>query len=267
MKLLILSDLHLNFVKFSPVHNDERIDEGVDLVILAGDVTEGDRGITWARETFVTKEIAYVAGNHEYYEWHFEDHLERMRKEARRMGVYFLERDILQLGGYRFLGTTLWTNFDLFGTDKRDASIEEAELYMNDYQVILTSVDPETGGALPIARKLRAFDTIEQHHKSVAWLEKELAVGDPAKNIVITHHAPHMKSVAPKFATDLLTPAYASDLTRLLGRTPLWIHGHMHDSSDYVVNGTRVVCNSRGYIRWDGSPENRSFQPRFVIEI
>ena len=29
-------------------------------------------------------------------------------------------------------------------------------------------------------------------------------------------------------------------------RAQLWIHGHTHDSFDYVVNGTRVVCNPRG---------------------
>ena len=267
MKLLILSDLHLNFVKFSPVHNDERIDEGVDLVILAGDVTEGDRGITWARETFVTKEIAYIAGNHEYYEWHLEHHLERMRKEAQRMGVHFLERDTLELGGYRFLGTTLWTDFEFFGAEKRQEAIDEAELYMNDYREIYTSVDLDTGGTLPMARKARAADTIRLHRESVAWLEAQLSVEDLSKTVVITHHAPHKKSVHPRFADDLLTAAYVSDLSHLLGRTPLWIHGHMHDSSYYQVGQTRVVCNPRGYMRFDGSMENNRFLPAGVLEI
>ncbi|MDR7152016.1 putative phosphodiesterase [Hydrogenophaga palleronii] len=267
MKLLILSDLHLDFAKFSPVHNNRRIDDGVDLVVLAGDIAEGDSGIRWARETFVTKEIAYVAGNHEYYEWHLENHLERMRSTAKRMGVHFLERDTLELGGCRFLGTTLWTDFEFFGAHKREEAIAEAELYMNDYSEILTSVDLETGGRLSMARKARAVDTTRLHQESVAWLDSQLSAGDPSKTVVITHHAPHKNSVHPRYADDLLTAAYASDLSHLVGRNPLWIHGHMHDSSDYQVDGTRVVCNARGYMHKDGSPENRMFNPRGVIEV
>lgn len=68
MKILVLSDLHLEFGKLAPVHKDRRIDEGVDVVVLAGDIAEGVQGILWARETFVTKEIVYVAGNHEFYD-------------------------------------------------------------------------------------------------------------------------------------------------------------------------------------------------------
>jgi predicted phosphodiesterase len=267
MKLLILSDLHLDFAKFSPVHNDARIDDGVDLVILAGDITEGDQGIRWARETFATKEIAYVAGNHEYYEWHLEFHLVRMRATANQMGVHFLERDTLELGGFRFLGTTLWTDFEFFGTHKREDAMAEAEIYMNDYKEVLTSVDLEAGGTLEIARKARALDTIRLHKESVAWLVAQLAVDDPSKTVVITHHAPHKNSVHPRYTEDLLTTAYVSDLSHLLGRNPLWIHGHMHEASDYVVDGTRVVCNSRGYVRRDGKPENERFRPRCVIEI
>ncbi len=51
---------------------------------------------------------------------------------------------------------------------------------------------------------------------------------------------------------------------------PLWIHGHMHASSDYTVApegtlaGTRVVCNPRGY-----APKhlNPNFNPRLLIEV
>lgn len=72
MKVLILSDLHLEFGRMSPAHGGERIDEGVDVVVLAGDIAEGVQGIRWARETFIMKEIVYVAGNHEYYDRHWE---------------------------------------------------------------------------------------------------------------------------------------------------------------------------------------------------
>jgi hypothetical protein len=46
----------------------------------------------------------------------------------------------------------------------------------------------------------------------------------------------------------------------------LWIHGHTHDSFDYRLNGTRVLCNPRGYAR-DGVNENPMFDPQLVIEV
>jgi hypothetical protein len=40
----------------------------------------------------------------------------------------------------------------------------------------------------------------------------------------------------------------------------------MHDGFDYAANGTRVVCNPRGYAA-DGVDENRAFVPGLVIEV
>jgi hypothetical protein len=31
-------------------------------------------------------------------------------------------------------------------------------------------------------------------------------------------------------------------------RIKLWVHGHMHNPSDYMIGDTRVVCNPRGYV-------------------
>lgn len=118
MKALILSDLHLEFGRMSPVHAGERIDEGVDVVVLAGDIAEGLHGIRWARETFIMKEIVYIAGNHEYYDLHWETMQEEMRSTATRMGVHFLDQDSVELFGVRFLGSTLWTDFAFFGEEK-----------------------------------------------------------------------------------------------------------------------------------------------------
>jgi len=86
---------------------------------------------------------------------------------------------------------------------------------------------------------------------------------DPSK----THHAPHPKSIPERFTNDWLSAAYASDLTRLMGRAGLWIHGHMHEPADYVVNGTRVVCNPRGYMHGHGGFENSLFDPLFLVKV
>ena len=89
-----------------------------DVVVLAGDIAEGLHGIRWARETFIMKEIVYIAGNHEYYDLHWETMQEEMRSTATRMGVHFLDQDSVELFGVRFLGSTLWTDFAFFGEEK-----------------------------------------------------------------------------------------------------------------------------------------------------
>jgi Icc-related predicted phosphoesterase len=90
---------------------------------------------------------------------------------------------------------------------------------------------------------------------------------DTSRTVVVTHHAPHFSSVEPRYAQDPTTGAFASDLTRLTGRSSLWIHGHMHHSSSYRVDGTEVLSNPRGYMRRDGSSENRLFEPGLLFEI
>jgi Icc-related predicted phosphoesterase len=266
VKILILSDLHLEFGRMSPIHAGERIDEGVDVVVLAGDIGEGVQGIRWARETFILKEIVYVAGNHEYYDRHWETLQKDMRSIAQNMGVHFLDEDSVELFGVRFLGATLWTDFAFFGEKKKRTAMFEADRYMNDYKCIQTSHAPP-GFESARSRLLEPLDTIRMYESAVAWLGQELETGDPDKTVVVTHQAPHRQSVHARHENDVLTAAYASDLSRLLGKSALWVHGHMHNSSDYRVSGTRVICNPRGYMIRDGSMENDQFNPRCVVEV
>lgn len=87
--------------------------------------------------------------------------------------------------------------------------------------------------------------------------------------MVVTHHAPSFQSIAPMYRQDSLTPAFASNLDYLMGEPIcLWIHGHVHHSNDYEINGTRIVSNPRGYqLKGDTFPENQDFKPDLVIEI
>jgi Icc-related predicted phosphoesterase len=76
---------------------------------------------------------------------------------------------------------------------------------------------------------------------------------------VVTHHAPSARSLRGDY-TEGLTPAmYASDLEPLvLAYQPeLWLHGHVHRSSDYMIGAARVVCNPRGYFGHEVNPEFR----------
>jgi Icc-related predicted phosphoesterase len=86
--------------------------------------------------------------------------------------------------------------------------------------------------------------------------------------VVITHHAPSRKSIHPRFADSLMNACFVSDAEHLIERSGacLWIHGHTHDSFDYPVSGTRVVCNPRGYAR-NGVNENRSFDRNLLVTV
>ena len=86
--------------------------------------------------------------------------------------------------------------------------------------------------------------------------------------MVITHHAPSRGSIHPRFEGSLVNACFVSDAKYLLDgrRAQLWIHGHTHDSFDYVVNGTRIVCNPRGYAK-AGVNENALFDPDLTIDV
>lgn len=266
MKILVLSDLHLSHSPFNVVQDGQRIDQSADVVVLAGDIDEGTKGFKWARETFPDKPIVMVAGNHEFYGKNWTKHVDDMREAARTYDIEFLETDVVELAGVRFLGCSLWTDFELFGPDPKSEAMQMARVKMNDYHHIKISRYAEFYWVK--SNYLIPALTERRHRGSVEWLEQELEkAGDPAKTVIVTHHAPHANSIPQQFKEELLSASYASDLTRYMGKAGLWIHGHMHTTSDYTVNGTRIVCNPNGYMRQNGSMENDQFDPGLIVEI
>lgn len=250
MKILVLSDLHLEFASFSPSS------EEVDLVILAGDIWKKDLGIYWARETWPNTEIIYVAGNHEFYNSDRNAVLSSLRSAAEDTGVHFLDNDEVVIKGVRFLGATLWTDFLLFGLTRQEASMNAGRDGLNDFSVINEGVSLFTPG-----------DAVRLCNTSKRWLKSKLIDSShEGKTVVITHHLPSMLSVSQRYKTDILSACFASHLDELLGYSELWIHGHTHDSFDYTENGTRVICNPRGYI-FRGAQENLKFNPGLIVEI
>jgi predicted phosphohydrolase len=185
--------------------------------------------------------VVYVAGNHEYYGGSLPRLTEKLREACARTNVRFLENGAAEIGGVRFLGCTLWTDFELFGAERRARAMAAAEEGMVDYRRIRV---------WPRYRRLRARDTAALHRESVGWLERELAM-EPAvlKTVVVTHHLPHGLCLDEAFRADVLSAAYPSDLSRLLesGRAAVRVHGHNHRSGERVIGRTRVVANQRGY--------------------
>ena len=297
MKLLILSDLHLEFQARSSspgnvaVNVAAHVADGFDAVVLAGDIqAPGHRGVAWAaaEPAFAGKPVFYVPGNHEYYGQVWAKELAAMRAAAQGTNVQVLDRDMVTLVSgvgsdagkdqepVRVLGATLWTDFKLkvLGADGQwrwDARLAAAEagVGLNDFSVIRVQRSaPESG-----VRRLRPLDTVQWHHAARQWLLARLAEPWAGRTVVVTHHAPHPGSLAGCFERSGLSPAFVNDLPAEVFRgVDLWVHGHTHDSFDYAVDrpdgGTcRVVCNPRGYVRWDGTLENRVFKPGWVVTV
>jgi hypothetical protein len=105
-------------------------------------------------------------------------------------------------------------------------------------------------------------------------LQGQLDQNSADQTVVITHHGSHPKSIHNQYAGNSINAAFVSNLETMMGHSAIWIHGHTHNSFDYVVKGTRVIANPAGYRRgfktdtgidWDF--ENPVFNPDFVVQI
>ncbi|MFL6582398.1 MAG: metallophosphoesterase [Burkholderiales bacterium] len=267
MKIQVLSDLHLEHSARHPPL--EMPATSADVVVLAGDIDNGTRAFGWAEHTFPDRTVLYVPGNHEFYESELSETASALQERARRsQNVRVLDNEELIVHGVRFLGTTLWTDFALLGAQLKERIFQEARKYVLDFRKIRMGND-----------FLTPQQTIALHQHALLFLQERLQQPFSGKTVVITHHAPHPNSVHPRWSGNLCNPAFVSDLTRLMGKSALWIHGHTHDSFDYQVNGTRVLANPMGYrsSNWRdpqsiGKPmrvstENARFEPAFLVEI
>lgn len=262
MRVQIASDLHLELLEGRFAH--ARLVEpapGADLLVLAGDIHNGVKGIEAFADWPVP--VVYLAGNHEFYDRDWEPTRRDIRAACAGTRVTFLDNDGFEFEGVRILGCTLWTDFRLRGTTQAQA-MTTVERGLMDCHVIRTA-----------SGLLRAPQTLADHQKSRAWLEGELATPFSGKTVVVTHHGPHPLSIHPRFAGNPLNPGFVSDLMPLLRDADLWLHGHTHDSFDYRVGRCRVLANPAGYILnraavTAGSSfefENDKFDPSLVVEV
>lgn len=259
-RLWILSDLHRRS------HRD-RLETcsipDADVAVVAGDVSGSlVATVEWlARAVRPHMPVVMVAGNHEFYETMLDLELDRGKEVAARLGVELLENRTVEVAGLRFSGCTLWTDYELDGSGNRSRAMAAAARGMMDHHLILAGRD-ETGGLRPF----RPENALSRHLDSLAFLHGALLRDDAerARQVVVTHHAPHQGSLHPSYAGNPLNPAFVSDLDHLLAaaQPALWVHGHVHSSFDYRVRATRVVCNPKGY-----GAENPGFDPTLVVEV
>ncbi len=243
LRVAVLSDLHLEDEAWTPP------EVAADLVVLAGDVAHGTDGIAWAAAAFAGRPVVYVAGNHEHWEADSAAAaIERLRRAAAATeNVRFLERDKLEcyVAGrcLRILGCTLWADYSLHGEEARAERMAHAAASARDYR----NIRDGAGGFVTPA------EVAGWHRVARDWLESELSREFAGTTIVVTHHAPNIRSLSPHRHERPAIAGSATDLSALIERTapPLWIHGHTHDDADYRIGATRVVSNQR-FTKRDG---------------
>ena len=265
MKIQLLSDLHLEVhPAWVPTPAP-----GADLLVLAGDIgsyqsgsllLEHDFGLTrFSPKHGWPTPVLFVPGNHEYDALDFDLAHARLRATCEQLGIIWLERETfvwpgLQQPAVRFIGTTLWSDFDALGPlgaacqmpstnqlaqqlKARDKAFRAANYYLK-----------KTGGTrheLPLlAEAVRAQALVCQD-----WLRQALAEPFDGHTVVVTHFAPSLMSADPRYGRVPGTAGFCNALDDLLPSARLWLHGHLHAPSDYVQHGCRVIANPLGYAR------------------
>jgi predicted phosphodiesterase len=271
--LWVMSDLHIEVSGWDLPSPRER--PAFEVLIVAGDlIPRMERGVKWLRERVPDKPVIYVAGNHEAYGTDIDRTVEKAKEAAIGTKIFVLQNDWIRLGDVTFAGATAWTDFDLFGNQRRAMAV--AAERMNDYRKIRTA---------RYELRFRPHHALTRHLQTRAFLETEMRKPRSGPLVVVTHHAP-IPSRAYRLAChypgsrlsdeEVLDSAYRSDMTELMrpmsddgrgARKPadLWIHGHTHESEDTVIGATRVVSNAKGYGHC--AFDNPNFDPNFVIEI
>ncbi len=267
MKLQLISDLHLE------VHPHLQLQPapGADLLVLAGDVGSYQRGSLLTDDDFGLGRFApangwpvpvlYVPGNHEYDNLDVDETHARLRATCERLGITWLEREVLVLGGVRFIGTTLWTDFDALAPADGDLTkvLRARAKAFRAANFYLQKAGAIRGGVPWLAEGWR-----EQGLLCHQWLRHALAQPFDGTTVVVTHFAPSLRSADPRYGLTPGTAGFCNALDDLLPLAQLWLHGHLHCQQDYVEGGCRVVANTLGYA---AKGEQLGFRPQWLVNV
>lgn len=242
----LMSDLHLEFYNdnvWKPIPSDQDKDT---VLLLAGDIGVGLSAKGWITEMCGRyKYVIYILGNHEFYKNEFRGLPQKWNNLAGMPDNFrFLNKGVAYVDDVRILGATLWTN--IVNPHNR-WFIQQG---MSDYRVIKIN---DNGNW----RRLNTADTDKEHIRTLYFLSEELRKPWTGKTIVMTHHLPHPQCVAERFKDSPYNEAYVTNLEYIFDNFEIdvWCHGHTHDSVDFHVGKTRVLCNPRGYHGYEINPD------------
>ncbi|WBX99987.1 metallophosphoesterase [Ramlibacter tataouinensis] len=267
MKFQLASDLHLETQPEAQL----RPAPGAELLVLAGDIGSYQAGSALPGDDFGLERfsprlgwpvpVLFVPGNHEYDNLDFDETHARLRETCERLGITWLEREVVVIDGVRFVGTTLWSDFDALAAQapdtgqalkQRDKAFRAADFY-------LAKAAARRRGQPMLAEGWRELGLECQQ-----WLRQALAQPFDGPTVAVTHFAPSLRSADPRYGITPGTAGFCNALDELLPRAQLWVHGHLHCPQDYRVGSCRVVANPLGYAR---KGEQDGFRPDLVLEV
>jgi predicted phosphodiesterase len=270
MKIQLLSDLHLE------VHPNFRPAPApaADVLVLAGDIGSYQVGSQLEDADFGLQRfsprhgwptpVMFLPGNHEYDMLDFDAAHARLRQTCERLDIQWLEREVLVRHNVRFVGTTMWTDFDALGpaADQPGATIGQ-QLLAREKAFRAANHYLRTTGGTRNGRPLLAQQVRELALDCRQWLEQALAQPFAGTTVVVTHTAPSLRSADPRYGRTPGTAAFCNAWDELLEGADLWLHGHLHAPSDYRQGRCRVVANPMGYARKN---EQLCFRADLVID-
>ncbi|WP_288381827.1 metallophosphoesterase [uncultured Massilia sp.] len=277
MRIQLFSDLHLErYPAFVPLIHPE-----TDVVVLAGDIGSYQLGSRLTGEDFglarfsplrdgATKaRVLYIPGNHEFDGLEFDLAYARLRATCAQLGIEWLDRETVVIDHVRFIGTTLWSDFDALAMQETELTkqLQKREKAFRAANYYLAKNTTLKDGAPVLAEGLRAMSLDCQ-----AWLRNALDTPFDAVTVAVTHFAPSLRSADPRYGLTPGTAGFCNALDHLLPLADVWMHGHLHCANDYVVSGDdgsrswscRVVANPLGYL---SKGEQEAFRPDLVIEL
>lgn len=288
MKIALASDVHL---EFGPL--ELKNTEAADILVLAGDICVAqhfkaqDKFIKRYMEFFAQcsaefPQVIYVLGNHEHYNGDFAYTKIILADAVKEFeNIHVLNNETFVLDDITFIGTTLWTNMN----EEDSLTLYHMKSMMNDFRCVKNSDRPTyrtvplyDDGEYNVDRKVIGHkqkaepsrfspeDAVVEHRKALDYINAVISGKDDSKFVVVGHHCPSHRSVHERWKKDtIMNGGFASQLDDYIAYRPqirLWIHGHTHDEFDYMIDGTRVVCNPRGYIGHESRAD--SFKLKYI---
>lgn len=266
-----MSDLHLEgHPAFRP-----RPAADAELLVLAGDIGSYQRGSQLQDDDFGLARfsprhgwpvpVLYVPGNHEYDHRDFDETHARLRETCERLGITWLEREELVVGDVRFVGTTLWADFDALVRRPGEAEPTLQQVLKQRHKAFrAANFYLQKAASTRHGQPWLAEGWREQAIVCEAWLRDALARPFAGTTVVVTHFAPSLRSADPRYGVNAATAGFCNSLEDLLARAQFWLHGHLHCQQDYLESGCRVIANTLGYA---SKGEQEGFREQFVLDI
>lgn len=245
-RIQIASDLHIDAWQRAGLAVPFTPDPDADALILAGDQCNGlDQGaMRWlldlASTEFWPHGIFLVLGNHDHYGLRIDaagDAWAFLENACAR--VHVLDGRVVALPmrsparrPLRIAGCTLWSDF-------RHGDPLEMLAWR-------TTPDCRAIHANGARRPATPDDLYAEHQTDLAWLQSIAPGANDSPLLVVTHHAPSLRSADARHSNNGAFVSDLDDLVRRLGPVA-WVHGHTHAIHDYMIGSTRVIARPIGY--------------------